>query len=333
MNRRVALEVENLSYEYPGQSAVEIGFTLTIPLLRVEAGSITLLTGENGSGKTTLLKLLAGLVEPVSGSVRVIGTGTSKGGCVLVHQIPYLLRGSVERNIAYGLKVRGVPVAERRARVAQCLDVVGLGGFGRRRTDTLSGGERQRVALARALVVEPEVLLLDEPTASVDAKSKGRLEAIIRDIAKNGTTMGITSHDSPFSYRVADTMLRVEGGMLADLEVNVLKGHIGRTDDRFSYFATSSTEIRCTIQSGDFCSAVIPFDDIILGNGPIDSSAQNQFEGMVTDIVPSGGRFRVDIDCGFPVSSVVTGYSIEKLNVRIGAGLYVIFKASAIRLY
>jgi tungstate transport system ATP-binding protein len=321
-----ALEIENLVYRYPDATARVSEFALSILSFSAETRSITVLTGENGSGKTTLLKILAGLIEPSSGSIQ-------GSDCVLVHQEPYLLHGSVEKNVAYGLRVRRMPSEERKARVASCLDAVGLAGFGRRRADRLSGGERQRVALARALAVRPDVLLLDEPTASVDAKSVGRLEEIIAGIVAGGTTMVITSHDVVFSYRVADTIVCLDHGTMVPTEVNVLKGRISRSDERFSYFSTGSVEIRCTIQSGDFRSAVIPYDDVILSAGTIDSSAQNQFRGVVTAVVPSGGRFRVDIDCGFRLSSVVTGYSIEKLGVSIGAELYVIFKASAMRVY
>ena len=333
MSENPLLEITGLSYRYhPGEES-ESGFVVRISGLAIEKGTITVLEGENGSGKTTLLKLIAGLLSPSSGNIAVSSETSSPRKSVYVHQTPYLLRGSVFRNVSYGLKIRKVPPETLRRRVDESLDAVGLVDFGKRPSGRLSGGEKQRVALARALAVDPELLLLDEPTASVDSASVLKLETIIEKIAAAGTAVLIASHNPSFSYRVAGELLRIEDGELVPVEMNVLKGRVSRTDDRFVYFETGGEEVRCAVGPGDYRAAVIPFDDVILSNSQVETSAQNVFEGSVKNIERQGSRYRVDVDCGFDISSLITGYSIDTLRIAVDAPLYVIFKATAVRLY
>ena len=337
MSNRVAngadVVVKDLLFRYGERNKPDSAFEVSIPSLRFSAGTISVLMGENGSGKTTILKLLAGLIEPDHGFLGIMGGKKLREDCTLVHQDPYLLGGTIQRNVSFGLGGRGLRAPDRIRRVKQSLGAVGLEGFEKRRTDRLSGGERQRVALARALAIEPIVLLLDEPTAGVDDPGVAKLEAIFEEIAQNGTTIIIASHDASFSYRTAQSLHRIEGGHPAPTEINVIRGRVSRSDGQFTYFATNDSEIRCSETVGDYRALVLPFNEVILSPKRIESSAQNQFEGIVERVVPEGNRSRVDIECGFRVSSIVTGYSIEKLRIKTGVRLYVIFKASAVRLY
>ncbi|HSQ22476.1 MAG TPA: ATP-binding cassette domain-containing protein, partial [Coriobacteriia bacterium] len=151
-------------------------------------GETHVVLGPSGSGKSTLLRILGLLERPASGRILLDGDEVEAGDkrarmmMAAVFQNPYLFKGTVEENVAYGLALRRVPKAERAERVARALDRVGLGGIERSSALRLSGGEAQRVALARALVLEPRILLLDEPLSYLDPLIKRRLVADFSEI-------------------------------------------------------------------------------------------------------------------------------------------------------
>ena len=154
---------------------------LDIDQMEIEAGSMHALLGPNGAGKTTLLDILAFLVPPASGTLLFQGNPVDparsdllalRRRVVLVDQHPIMFSTTVRGNIEFGLKIRGLSGAERGWRVDEALATVGLERYREARAPELSGGETQRLALARALALRPEVLLCDEPTASVDAENQ-----------------------------------------------------------------------------------------------------------------------------------------------------------------
>lgn len=154
-------------------------FRLEVPHLEVYAGEILAVLGPSGSGKTTLLRLLAGLLSPEEGQV--------EGGFrAYLPQTPPLLQRSVLENAAFGLWLRGVPRHQARARAFRLLEEVGLEGKARQPAHLLSSGEAVRLALARTLLVEPAVLLLDEPTASLDPANTLKVEALLQEAARGG---------------------------------------------------------------------------------------------------------------------------------------------------
>ncbi|MEX1301994.1 MAG: ATP-binding cassette domain-containing protein [Desulfotignum sp.] len=195
---------------------------LDIADLEIPQGSITGLMGPNGSGKSTLLKILAFAMRPTSGRVRFNGkprypfSSEISGKVTLVTQKPYLLKRSVFSNIAYGLKLRHTP-RNLKQRVENAMAEVGLDfdRFAFRQSHELSGGEAQRVALAARLILEPEVLLLDEPVASVDAQSAALIRKASLGARENrGTTVIITSHDLAWLFTCSDTQLTINNGAL-----------------------------------------------------------------------------------------------------------------------
>ncbi len=186
--------------------------------LEIAAGPKTLILGPNGSGKSLLLRLCHGLIRPSRGSIRWAG---DQGRDVwrrqaMVFQKPVMLRRSVRANVAYGVRLRGVAAAPRRATVERALARVGLSGFAGRPARVLSGGERQRLALARAWALEPEVLFLDEPTASLDPGASAAVEAIIEEFHRAGTKIVMTTHDLAQARRLADEIVFLDRGRVAE---------------------------------------------------------------------------------------------------------------------
>lgn len=191
---------------------------LDIPRLDIPAGRLLGVCGPNGSGKSTLLRLLAFLEPPDAGEVLFEGAPTGdlrtvRRQVTLLLQEPYLLSRSVTENVAYGLNVRAIRDDER---VRSSLLAVGLDPdlFGERRRNELSGGEAQRVALAARLAIRPQVLLMDEPTASVDEESAARIALAARAACDEGTTVVIVSHDRDWLDALVDDRLRLKAGRI-----------------------------------------------------------------------------------------------------------------------
>ena len=180
-------------------------------------GDVTLLSGKNGSGKSTLLRIMAGLLKPDSGEVVQEGMSTaiSRGRKKLLnqvmylHQHPYLFSGSVQRNLEYAAE----PGAKDRGeRIARALEWVGLAHMAGEEAKTLSGGERQRVALARALLRRPRILLLDEPTAHLDAAANAQIRDLLREFRLHTDAMLITSHEAGSLDGLASRKYLLENG-------------------------------------------------------------------------------------------------------------------------
>ena len=215
----VAYALEAVRYAYPGAPG---RFVLELDSLRVGGGDVLALVGPNGAGKTTLLMLLAFLVRPDRGRLEFFGRdpwGDDAGAllarrnAVLVTHHPYLFKGTISDNVAFGLKVRGLAEAERRERVRRALALVELSGWEAKPAARLSAGQAQRVALARALALRPQALLLDEPTANIEAGLALRIEAAVREtVRETGTAVVFSSHDFSQASRLADDILYLSGG-------------------------------------------------------------------------------------------------------------------------
>jgi len=199
---------------------------LNVPGHKLERGKIHVVIGPNGSGKTSLLRILNLLEPPTTGTLTFCGQPATYQGAgrlalqrrmSMVFQRPVMLHRSVYDNVAYGLKVRRVARSEAAKSVAQAIDMVGLSGMEKQLATTLSGGEAQRVALARAMVLNPEVLLLDEPTASLDPASVVIVENIIKEINRQfDMTIILVTHNLFQARRLADEVLFLWQGQLVE---------------------------------------------------------------------------------------------------------------------
>ena len=172
--------------------------------VQIEAGAPTVLIGPNGSGKTTFLRTAMGLIAPSEGRVTWGGAESAPPlRRAFVFQRPAMLRRSVQGNLRYALIAAQVPRARHETRIGELLTLVGLDGLGRRPARRLSGGEQQRLALARALARDPEVLFLDEPTASLDPAATKAVEDIISAVAQTGVKIVMATHDLGQARRLA----------------------------------------------------------------------------------------------------------------------------------
>ena len=185
--------------------------------LTIASGMPTLVLGPNGAGKTSLLRLCMGLAEPSEGRVSWGGrTQSVHTRRAILFQKPVMLRRSAAGNVAYGLAQAGCPRRRRAARTEELLDRVGLLDLAARPARLLSGGEQQRVAFARALAREPEILVLDEPTASLDPAATRHVEDIIRMAAQAGTKIIMASHDLGQVRRLAGDVIFLVRGRLCE---------------------------------------------------------------------------------------------------------------------
>ncbi len=195
----------------PGGMPVLVGIDLEL-----NAGGRTVLLGPNGAGKSTLLRVLHGLVKPSAGSIAWGNAHTRPRGQAMVFQRPVMLRRSAAGNIRYALDLAGVHGSEADARIAEALDEVGLRALADRPARVLSGGEQQKLAFARVWALRPEVLFLDEPTASLDPAAARAVEQIIADIHARGTTIIMTTHNLVQAKRLADDILFLHAGRLTE---------------------------------------------------------------------------------------------------------------------
>ncbi|MBN8994941.1 MAG: ABC transporter ATP-binding protein [Rhizobiales bacterium] len=208
------LEITDVSKVFPGGTVAVDRFSL-----KVADGELVCLLGPSGSGKSTLLRMVGGFERPSSGVIAIDGEDVTRvpperrptGMVFQSHALWSHM--NVFRNLAFGLKLRRLPKDEIRRRVEAVLELVGLAGYGARQTNQLSGGQQQRVALARSLVLEPKILLLDEPFASLDQHLRERLREEVRDIQQRLkiTTLFVT-HGQDEALALADRIVVMRDG-------------------------------------------------------------------------------------------------------------------------
>jgi len=210
------LEVAGVTKKFSATVTAVDSFTLT-----VGDGELVCLLGPSGSGKSTLLRMIGGFERPTSGSIRIDGEEVihlppEKRPTGMVFQSHALwTHMNVFKNLAFGLKLRHLPADEIKRKVEAVLELVGLGGYGTRMTGQLSGGQQQRVALARSLVLEPKILLLDEPFASLDQHLRERLREEVRDIQQRlGITTLFVTHGQDEALSMADRIVVMRDGKI-----------------------------------------------------------------------------------------------------------------------
>ncbi len=320
------------------------------PVLRIDAlaipqAAIVGLIGPNGSGKSTLLRLLGFVEKPSRGEILFKGRPAApfskavRFRVTLLSQEPYLMRRSVLKNIAYGLELRGSR-DNLRPRVAEALSWLGLPDevFADRQWSELSGGEAQRVALAARLVLKPEVLLLDEPTASVDAVSVERIKtAALKARNEWGTTLLIASHDWQWLYEVCDEVLQLFNGQLVGPgRMNIVLGPWqARPDGHWQKVLSGGQEIVTTAPPAADAVAVVDSDKIAVVDA-FDSgrARKNILKGTISRLVlEKGSRNTVATVLveAMPFAVMVPPQRIESLNLYPGREIDIYFSPNAVK--
>ncbi len=339
--------------------------------LEAQEGETVALLGPNGAGKSTVVECLAGLLEPDDGWISFdretwIDAKTGRWtpperrpvGVVFQHGLlfPHL---SATDNVAFPLRARGEPKTNARARASELLDRLGFpAARAGARPSELSGGEAQRVALARALVHKPRLLLLDEPTASLDVRARSELRPLIRSILSGfaGVRVLIT-HDPVEAMTLADRIVVMEEGQVtqhgtpeqlrnapltpyvADLVgVNLFAGRLEPLADGAGRVVTGAGDVvvpwpqDLPVAPVDDVLAVLRPADVSLHAAEPEGSARNVLRGPIAEIAVDGERARVRVQSAPPVVAEVTRGSVDRLALREGTTIWVSFKAVEVRL-
>lgn len=276
----VMLETSGLSRRFGATLAVD-GADLA-----VKRGELVCLLGPSGCGKSTLLRMVSGLIESTAGTIRIDGadmTGVSanRRPTAMVFQSHALwTHMNVAKNVAFGLRVRGLPGAEIRQKVAAALALVGLTGYEERLPTQLSGGQAQRVALARCLVVEPKLLLMDEPFSALDAHLRQHLREELKHLQRRlGLTILFVTHDQEEAMEIAERIVVMNAGRLeqtgapAELyqapQTRFVAGFIGLMNlspvqVRQGHLFWQGLSLAAPVADGDYTVAIRPEDLRIL---------------------------------------------------------------------
>ncbi len=332
--------------------------------LEVARGEVFALIGPTGAGKTTLLRLIDLLDTPASGRIYFDGIEATQSDKLrlkirrrmsFVLQKPVVFNNSVHDNIAYGLKWRGLTGNSLQQRVQRILDMVGLLSDKDRNARTLSGGEAQRVAIARAIATEPELLLLDEPTANLDPISTARIEELVSDIIQqHNTTIIMATHDIAQGQRLANRIgVLINGevhqiGAVTELFTSPENREVARfvgMENTIAGVITASEAGLVTVEiNGKSIEALSDYpsrtevyvgirpEDITMSLSPAPSSARNSFRGKITRLTTVGALTRIEIDCGFSLTVLVTTRSAQEMDLAKKKQLYATFKATAVHI-
>ena len=301
----------------------------------IEKGKLVALLGPSGSGKTTLLRMIAGLENPNAGDIfidgkRVNDIPASKRGIGFVFQNYALFRYmTVYDNVAFGLELQKMPKKQIKERVTELLELTGLSGMEKRYPNQLSGGQRQRVAFARALAPNPQVLLLDEPFAAIDAKVRTELRTWLKEmVLKLGITSIFVTHDQDEAVEVADEIIIANHGKIEQMGTPLeiyktpstpfVAQFIGRSSVVEDYDKLKGFE---RIANAD--KAVVRPEFVkISKSGKLDQYISAAEEGIVEDVVFRGNR--LDVTVNINGISIVAERSLEKDSVEIGEKVHVL---------
>jgi tungstate transport system ATP-binding protein len=354
------LRGERLRVEAAGRTILDV------PSLEVREGETLVLLGPTGAGKTTLLRVLGFLLEPSAGALFWRDDAAPapfppplalRRRVAMAFQEPLLFQGTVAENVAWGLSIRGIRGEERRRRVTRALELFGISPLAPRSAQQLSGGEAQRVALARALVLEPELLLLDEPLASLDRVTRKRLADEIRQLVRStGTTCVYVTHHQREGLFMADRVAVLERGRIVQVadpeEVfyqptapfvanfvgmeNILPGRVTATSEGLATVEVGSRSVQAVsgLAVGAAVSLCLRPEEVVLrrGGGSPGDSARNHLEGTILSLRLDGPTAEIRLDCGFPLVAVVTRRSVLDLSLAVGERVEASFKATAVHL-
>ncbi|MCJ7665251.1 MAG: ABC transporter ATP-binding protein [Actinobacteria bacterium] len=365
MDSRI-IEIKGLEKKYSSK------FSLSVDGLYLKRNKILTIIGPNGSGKSTLIRLLDLLEKPDSGVIffngkNILDKKTDRAAVrkkiAVVFQEPLLFNTSVYSNIIMGLKFRKIALNKVRDRLEYFTEKLKIGDILGRSVKNLSGGEKQRVSLARALILDPQLLLLDEPLANIDQQSRESLRSDLFEVLKRyGKSIIYVTHDRNEAMILADYMAVMNEGRIEQFapreEVfrkpanefiakfvgieTLIEGTVVRCSQNVAEVEISNGKGKQIIHivgnpaKGKRVTLAIRPEDVILYRmniPPGKSSAMNLFEGKITGIRNTGMLKKIEMDCGFDLISFVTQNSIERLGLDIGKTITAGIKASSIHMF
>jgi tungstate transport system ATP-binding protein len=351
------LEAKNLEVKRGGT------LVLDVPSLSLRTGEILSLIGPNGAGKTTLLQTLSYLLKPFQGEIffkeKKVGTNHPaleyRRKLAMVFQEPLLFDTTVFNNIASGLKIRGTNKSELHSRVTEQLERFGIKHLSTRSARTLSGGEAQRTSLARAFALQPEILFLDEPFASLDPPTRSALiEDLESVLQQTRTTTIFATHDRLEALRLSHRIAVMNRGSILQIgspeEVmnhpanefvasfvgieTILSGKVIKKDGGSFVASVSGQEIEAVGEArlGEAVVLCVRPENVTLltHSSQEGTSARNIFPGKIVKIISLGLYQKVHLDCGFPLVAYVTNHSLEELLLTEGKEVKASFKATAV---
>jgi tungstate transport system ATP-binding protein len=251
----------------------------------------------------------------------------------MVAHPPYLFNRSVAYNIAYGMKLRGMPKYVTRERTRELLKMVGLEGFEKKDARKLSSGQQQRVVLARSLALEPEVLLLDEPTASIDRKHSEELESLIAQLSRQkGMTVLFSTHNYHQAVLLAERIISLYDGRVEPFAYENLFGGTIYTDGETSRIQVSEV-VTLSLVSESSGQAHISIDprDITLSREPVLSPQMNCCLGKLKSMAIHDSHVKLIVDIGVSLTSIMRQDSLRQLGLTLGEEVYCIFKPDAVK--
>ncbi|HOO54529.1 MAG TPA: ATP-binding cassette domain-containing protein [Methanothrix sp.] len=354
-------------------------FVLRDVSLEVGSGEYLVIIGPTGSGKTILMEAVAGISPPDAGRIYLDGWDITEEAprsrrISMVYQdymlFPHL---SVKENIAFGLRSQKASPAEIEKKVAEASKLLGISHLHRRRPETLSGGEKQRVAMARAIVMEPKVLLLDEPLSALDGATRERLRRELKRIHQvYGTTIIHVTHNFEEVFALADRVAVMNGGEIVQVgtpeEVfrrpncemianfvgveNVFKGLASERGGliEIEVDGLKIVSAMCDLdgngdeggagrkdkredRNGREVFASVRAEDILISKASLRSSARNSFQGRVEEIANGGMMVKVWVDAGIPFMAMLTRRGCQEMDLAEGDHVYLTFKATAVHVF
>ncbi len=347
------LRLENVVQRYREQASGRFVQALRVHELSVSPGEILSVVGPNGSGKSTLLEMLAFLRPPAEGRVLLEGADVWEQGGALAarRRTPMLLQktvlfsGTVERNVGFGLRARGIAAAECRRRAREALELVGMERLAHRRHGELSGGEQRRVALARILALRSPIIVLDEPTAGLDHEAEAAIEELIVTVNReHGTTVVLASHNNRQAVALGSRVVTLmQGRLLPEAADNVLTGTLRLEGEHLLF--TSRSGLRLSLEDRHVTTDAWLGAELEHGHCVVSVSASgfrivdDEFAesavgpGVVESVRQEHGtcRLRVRLDSGAHLHASVSMARYTELGLNLGSSIRLALDDGAVR--
>lgn len=330
-------QLKNISFNYGDDTHSQ--FNLSDINLEIKKNHLVAIVGPNGSGKTSLLNLLSFLNLPLQGELRYNDEPLSlknvkslRKAVGYVQQSPYLLRGTVFENIELGLKLKHVSKVMRQKKVDEVMQLLSITHLSARAARSLSGGEAQKVAIGQVLVLDPEVLILDEPFTHLDKQSINELEQLVLALKNDlNKTVIFTTHNQIQAQCLADTIYSViNGKVFAAHLTNVFSGVFDSSSKTFRF---GNIVITMPEDTDGVRQIAIDPKQIVISKEQLDSSMQNSFSGKIIGMQEEDGKIKLNVDIGEEIQAIITHKALNKLSLSMGTDVWISFKSSSIVIF